>query len=110
MNKTRSERAAALETWAENVGSEDLVEVDTAALKAIAAYAEQSAQLDDSITQAVRDARRAGRSWSEIASMLGVSKQAAQRKYVGRCAGSPDMWKAAYLASRRTNSSVNCFR
>jgi hypothetical protein len=81
MTKSRAERAAALETWAENVDPEDLVEVDTAVLKAIAAYAEQRSQLDDSITQAVRDARGAGRSWSEIAGMLGVSKQAAQRKY-----------------------------
>jgi len=81
MNKTRQERAAALEAWADRVRPEELVEADTEALRALALYAEQRHQLDDSIASAVRDARRAGRSWSEIAGMLGVSKQAAQRKY-----------------------------
>jgi len=33
------------------------------------------------LTRAVIAARRSNRSWSEIGAMLGVSKQAAQRKY-----------------------------
>jgi hypothetical protein len=35
---------------------------------------------------AIRDARKADRSWSEIGAMLGVSKQAAQRKYAAKIA------------------------
>ncbi len=81
MTTTRAERAAALEQWAERVDSDDLVEADTAALRAIAELAEQRAELDAAIVDAVRSARVAHRSWSEIGAMLGVSKQAAQRKY-----------------------------
>jgi len=33
------------------------------------------------LVEAIRSARRADRSWSEIGTMLGVSKQAAQKKY-----------------------------
>jgi hypothetical protein len=33
---------------------------------------------------AIRDARRADRSWSEIGAMLGVSEQAAQREYAAK--------------------------
>ena len=59
----------------------DLVVADTAALKAIAEFADRRARLEASLTEAVRTARQTGRSWSEIDTMLGVSKQAAQRKY-----------------------------
>lgn len=81
MSKSRGERAAALEEWADEVDSEDLVVVDTASLKQIAELAEQRNELDRSIAEAVSAARSAHRSWSEIGAMLGVSKQAAQRKY-----------------------------
>jgi hypothetical protein len=33
---------------------------------------------------AISEARHAHRSWSEIGAMLGVSKQAAQRKYAAK--------------------------
>ena len=36
------------------------------------------------LTASVVAARHAGRSWSEIATMLGVSKQAAQRRYAAK--------------------------
>ena len=36
---------------------------------------------DAALVEAIRSARRADRSWSEIGTMLGVSKQAAQKKY-----------------------------
>ncbi len=42
---------------------------------------EQRDDVDTALLDAIRDARRADRSWSEIGAMLGVSKQAAQRKY-----------------------------
>jgi hypothetical protein len=81
MSRTRAERADALEAWADEVDEEDLVEVDTDALKAIAAYAARRERLDAALTDAIRAARRNGSSWTEIGMMLGVSKQAAQRKY-----------------------------
>ncbi|MEK7426448.1 MAG: hypothetical protein AAB131_21695 [Actinomycetota bacterium] len=81
MSPTRAERAVALEAWADDVDATDLVEIDTDALKAIAQYAARRDRLENALTDAVRAARRNGRSWSEIGTMLGVSKQAAQRKY-----------------------------
>lgn len=78
---SRPDKAAALERWADKVEPGDLVAVDTAALRHLAKLAEQREALDDEVTEAVQAARRAHRSWSEIGTMLGVSKQAAQRKY-----------------------------
>jgi hypothetical protein len=84
MSKTRAERARALEEWAERVVSEDLKEADTEALRIIAELAEQRDVVEQGLTEAVRSARQAHRSWSEIGMMLGVSKQAAQRKYASK--------------------------
>jgi hypothetical protein len=81
MSKTRAERAAALEQWADRIDSDDLVTADTEALRVIAELAEQRDGVDAALVEAVRSARAADRSWSEIGAMLGVSKQAAQRKY-----------------------------
>ena len=78
---TRVQRAAALERWADEVDADDLVEARTAALRTIAELAEQRDDIDTALLDAIRDARNADRSWSEIGAMLGVSKQAAQRKY-----------------------------
>jgi hypothetical protein len=84
MTTTRAQRANALERWADNVDSADLVEAETAALRTIADLVEQRDDVDTALLDAIRDARRADRSWSEIGAMLGVSKQAAQRKYAGK--------------------------
>jgi hypothetical protein len=81
MSKSRAERAKALEEWARRVESFDLEEVDTAALRTIAELAERRQTVEEELIEAVRSARQAHRSWSEIGAMLGVSKQAAQRKY-----------------------------
>ena len=81
MSKSRAERAKALEEWAERVESSDLREADTEALRMIAELAERREVVEEELTEAVRSARQAHRSWSEIGAMLGVSKQAAQRKY-----------------------------
>jgi hypothetical protein len=78
---THDEKAAALERWADDVEPDDLVAVDTSVLRQLAKLADQRAELDNAVTEAVRAARRAHRSWSEIGAMLGVSKQAVQRKY-----------------------------
>lgn len=81
MSKSRAERAEALEEWAERVESSDLKRVDTEALRTIGELAERREEVEAELTEAVRSARQAERSWSEIGTMLGVSKQAAQRKY-----------------------------
>lgn len=86
MSKTRAERAKALEEWADRVEAGDLTLADTEALRAIAELADQRDEVDDRITEAVHLAREAHRSWSEIGAMLGVSKQAAQRKYASKVA------------------------
>ncbi|MEP1126509.1 MAG: hypothetical protein ABJH68_21705 [Ilumatobacter sp.] len=81
MTSTRQERAANLERWADEVDSSDLREVDTDALRQIAELVDQRRHVEDELDAAVRAARSAHRSWSEIGAMLGVTKQAAQRKY-----------------------------
>lgn len=78
---TRAEKAAALERWANEVSVDDLKAVDTSVLQNLGQLARQRAVLDDEVAEAVRRARAANRTWSEIGAMLGVSKQAAQRKY-----------------------------
>lgn len=55
--------------------------VDRDALRAIAEYAERTHRVEAALEDAIRAARRDGRSWSEIGSMLGVTRQAAQRTY-----------------------------
>lgn len=81
VSKSRAERAKAFEEWAERVESSDLEEADTEALRIIAELAERRDVVEEELIEAVRSARHAQRSWSEIGTMLGVSKQAAQRKY-----------------------------
>ncbi len=81
VTKTRAERAADLEAWADRVSVDELHEADTQGLRAIAELAEQRDHVEGELIAAVQAARRANRSWSEIGAMLGVSKQAAQRKY-----------------------------
>jgi hypothetical protein len=84
MTTTRAQRADALERWADDVDADDLVEAKTAALRTIAELVEQRDDVDTALLEAIRDARNADRSWSEIGAMLGVSKQAAQRKYAAK--------------------------
>jgi ferritin-like protein len=81
LSKTRTERARALEEWAERVDQSDLKEADTSALRSIAELADKREDVEAELAAAVQAARNANRSWSEIGAMLGVSKQAAQRKY-----------------------------
>ncbi len=81
VTNTRAQRAEALEAWADRIDSAELKEADTETLRAIAELAETRNGVDEQLTDAVRSARHARRSWSEIGTMLGVSKQAAQRKY-----------------------------
>jgi hypothetical protein len=84
MSKTRAQREKALEEWADRVDTADLKVADTETLRAIAELVERRDEVDEELTAAVRSARRARRSWSEIGAMLGVSKQATQRKYASK--------------------------
>ncbi len=84
MTTTRAQRADAVERWAEEVDADDLGEAKTAALRTIAELVEQRDDVDTVLLDAIRDARNADRSWSEIGAMLGVSKQAAQHKYAAK--------------------------
>lgn len=81
MSPSRADRAKALEAWADSVDPADLEVADTRLLRHIAELAQQRDQVDEELVESVRAARAANRSWSEIGAMLGVSKQAAQRKY-----------------------------
>ena len=71
MNTTRAQRATALERWADEVEPADLVEANTAALRTIAELVEQRDDVDNALLDAIRNARDANRSWSEIGAMLG---------------------------------------
>ena len=84
MSKTRAQREKALEEWADRVDTAELRLADTGALRTIAELVERRDEVDEELTDAVRSARRAHRSWTEIGTMLGVSKQAAQRKYASK--------------------------
>lgn len=81
VRKTRPERAAALEAWAESIDSAELHTADTDSLRHIAELAQKRDDVDAELAETVQAARASDRSWSEIGTMLGVSKQAAQRKY-----------------------------
>lgn len=81
MSTTREERAVSLERWADGIDSDDLKAVETDALRDIVELVTQRQHVDEELDAAVQAARAARRSWSEIGAMLGVSKQAAQRKY-----------------------------
>ncbi len=84
MSTTRTERAANLEKWADDVDAGNLRSADTDALRQIVELVDQRQHVDQELDAAVHAARTAHRSWSEIGAMLGVSKQAAQRKYSNR--------------------------
>jgi hypothetical protein len=103
---TRTQRADALERWADDVDADDLVEANTAALRTIAELVEQRDDVDTALLDAIRDARNADRSWSEIGAMLGVSEQAAQRKYAAKIsAQSVGAWPKCRLVTP-TNQAV----
>lgn len=77
----RKKKLDALEHWADTVDPDDLVEVDTTSLKTLMALADQRSAVEAELVEAVRRARADHHTWSEIGTMLGVTKQAAQRKY-----------------------------
>ena len=81
MSNSRVKKLASFERWADGVNTEDLVAVDTTALKNLLELSGKRTAVEAQLVEAVRHARAHHHSWSEIGTMLGVSKQAAQRKY-----------------------------
>lgn len=84
MSERRTRQAEALEKWAEKVDPAGQRVADTSALRSIAEIVDQRERVEAELSAAVQTARAAHRSWSEIGTMLGVSKQAAQRKYANK--------------------------
>ena len=76
--------AAELERWAEQISPAELQAPGPLALRILAAGVESRDAADAAITEAIRQARLAGESWSQIAAVLGVTKQAAQRRYAAK--------------------------
>lgn len=75
----------------------------TQQLEALGRLADQAMDLDESIAAQVKQLRRANVSWTAIAQMLGVTRQAAQQRY-GRDSESikyvsPDLLRAEALSS-----------
>jgi Clp amino terminal domain, pathogenicity island component len=65
-------------------------------LRAAAVAGEQLGELSDHlIGHFVDQARRAGASWTEIGRSMGVTKQAAQQRFVPRAAGDPPAFDAS---------------
>ncbi len=86
MPRTREQlqqAAQAAERWLDSldpaaVGSP---EADAGRLRRIAAAVRATATRQDELAEAVTDARAHGHTWSQIATMLGTSRQAAQERY-----------------------------
>ena len=85
---TDEEAAARFEAWADEVDPADLVEIDTECLRRLtalgdrrAAAQQQEAALEAEIADAVAQASAAGHPWAVIALCLGVSSQAAHKRY-----------------------------
>lgn len=76
--------ARALEEWADQVDPTQLRAPGPLALELLAAGVEQRDTAERLIVEAVRKARVQGQTWSQIAAVLGVTKQAAQRKFAPR--------------------------
>ena len=75
------QRAEAFAAWAENLDQADLRPLDTSALQLLSRLGALRQEIDDATLAAVREARRQGSTWSEIGTMLGVTKQAAQQRF-----------------------------
>ena len=85
---TDEEAADRFETWADRVDHADLVEIDTECLRRLTALGErraaaqqQEAALEAEIADAAAQASAAGHPWAVIALCLGVSRQAAHKRY-----------------------------
>lgn len=84
MPRTRHEleqAAAETEKWLESLDPAPDDWDDPADLRAIGEALRAVADGESALAQAVKAARSNGRSWSEVAMVLGVSRQAARERY-----------------------------
>lgn len=86
MPRTRAqlEQAAAdAEAWLDNLDPSELDSpaADATDLRRIGAALTATASAESELTEAVRLARANGRSWADIAIVLGVSREAARKRY-----------------------------
>lgn len=83
-SRAQLEQAAAdAEAWLDQLDPADstVENDDPADLRTIAAALNVAAAVEQAVGAAVAAARQKGRSWNEIARILGVSRQAAQKRY-----------------------------
>lgn len=73
--------AADAEAWLDSLDPASVTLEDTSDLRAVAIAMGAVADAERDLRDAVRAARRSGRSWGRIAMVLGVSKQAAQQRF-----------------------------
>lgn len=89
MARTREqlEQAAAdAEAWLNALNPADMPADDPRDLRRIGLALGDVAQAESELAAAVADARRNGRTWGQLALVLGVSKQAARQRH-GEAAG-----------------------
>lgn len=78
--------AAETRAWLDDLGPEALTgpESDASDLRRIGRALSSTAESERELTAAVTAARANGRTWGQIALVLGVSKQAARQRYSHR--------------------------
>jgi hypothetical protein len=84
MPRTREQleqAAAEAEAWLDSLDPAETPAEDPRDLRRIGLALADVAKAERDLADAVADARRNGRSWGEIALVLGVSKQAARQRY-----------------------------
>lgn len=84
MPRTREQleqAAAEAEAWLSSLDPAETPAEDPRDLRRIGLALADVAKAERDLANAVADARRNGRSWGEIALVLGVSKQAARQRY-----------------------------
>jgi hypothetical protein len=79
--KQLEQAAAEAEAWLESLDPAETPAEDPRDLRRIGLALADVAKAERDLADAVADARRNGRSWGEIALVLGVSKQAARQRY-----------------------------
>lgn len=83
-SRAQLEQAAAdAEAWLDQLDPDDpnVTVDDPADLRAIAYALAAVASAEQAVNQTIAAARKSGRTWGDIAMILGISRQAAQKRY-----------------------------
>ncbi|MEV1131367.1 hypothetical protein [Agromyces sp. NPDC049794] len=72
-----------VEEWLDSLDPERIEWKDAAHLRAVAKARDELGQAEQALRAAIRDAHDHGDSWTAIGMVLGISRQAAHRKYAG---------------------------